>query len=58
MVESDEELEGINGADQWPRTGRVHESSRGQVLRFSASLDHRRHSLLGFEITLGNARPD
>jgi hypothetical protein len=48
-VKSGEELEGTNGADRWPRTGKVHESSRRQVLRFSASLDHHRHSLPGFE---------
>jgi TRAP-type mannitol/chloroaromatic compound transport system substrate-binding protein len=50
MMESDEKLEEISGANQWPRTGRVHESSRGQVLRFSASLVHRCHSLVDSEI--------
>src|SRR3954452_17427613 len=49
VVESGEKLEWANGADCWPRTGRVHESSRSQVLRFSASLNHRCHFLLGPE---------
>src|SRR3954469_22295429 len=49
VVESGEKLEGTNGAGYWPRTGRVHESSRSQVLRFSASLNHRCHFLLGSE---------
>ena len=51
MMESGEKLEGISGADVWPRTWSVHESSRGQVLRFSASLVHRCHSLVGSEIS-------
>ena len=49
MGKSGEKLEGINGADLRPRTGRVHESSRSQVLRFSASLNHRCHFLVGSE---------
>jgi hypothetical protein len=49
VMESGEKLEGISGADSWPRTKRVHESSRGQVLRFSASLVHRCNSLVGTE---------
>jgi len=49
MGKSGEKLEGINGADLRPRTGRAHESSRSQVLRFSASLNHRCHFLVGSE---------
>src|ERR1700691_3301338 len=45
MRKSGEKVEG--DADGPPQTAGVHESSRGQVLRFSASLIHRCRSLVG-----------
>lgn len=46
MRKSDEKVEGIRDADRRPQTVGVHESSRGQVLRFSASLIHRCRSFV------------
>jgi hypothetical protein len=47
MRKSGEKVEGIRDADRRPQTVEVHESSRGQVLRFSASLIHRCRSFVG-----------
>lgn len=47
MRKSGEKLEGIRDADRRPQTVAVHKSSRGQVLRFSASLIHRCRSFVG-----------
>jgi hypothetical protein len=47
MRKSGEKVEGIRDADRRPQTVGVHESSRGQVLRFSASLIHRCRSFVG-----------
>jgi hypothetical protein len=47
MRKSGEKVEGIRDADSRPQTVAVHESSRGQVLRFSASLIHRCRSFVG-----------
>ena len=47
---SGEKVEGTGDVSRRPQTTGVHESSRRQVLRFSASLIHRCHSLVGSEI--------
>jgi hypothetical protein len=47
MRKSGEKVEGTRDVSRRPQTTGVHESSRRQVLRFSASLIHRCHSLVG-----------
>ena len=47
MRKSGEQVEGTRDVDKQPQTMGVHESSRRQVLRFSASSIHRCHSLVG-----------
>ncbi len=60
MMESDEKLEEISGANRWPRTRRVHESTRGQVLGEAESPAAPNWLKFGFTPNVGdgNREPD